>query len=84
MLIFSNDEEGYSEWMRENPQGFVLNRGMIHRASCLHLGERKDETPRTAFEKKVSKDMVDLITHVVAQGETLHFCGTCSPQEISN
>ena len=69
-VSFSNNEERYSAWIAENPNGFVFNhfggsyRGnnVIHFASCNSLKEGfGGGRRRTSYKKHVSNGLDELI-----------------------
>ena len=87
---FSNDEEGYSTWLSENPEGFVFNHfkgpdleyNILHRASCntLHRTDRRQEN-RTTVEKFVSVNLDALVACAdLKRGpDGWHRCKVCTP-----
>ena len=56
MLDFSDDDDGYLGWLRENPTGFVLNvrnnpganYTVLHRATCQTIACPRDDGAYTA------------------------------------
>ena len=57
---FVNDDQGYLEWINQNPSGYVLNTTqykaptymILHRAACRHISERKRSAPPGAFTER--------------------------------
>lgn len=88
MQRFVNDDAGYLRWLREHPNGFVLNTFphvtrsylVLHRASCRTIN-RPLEPGRLwthQYGKSCSDDRASLETWVLEElGVAVHPCGTC-------
>lgn len=68
MLEFSNDEDGYLQWIKSNPCGHVVNLDkagkdpdypLVHRASCHHLSRHANYTTNV-YMKVCSLDFNEL------------------------
>ena len=70
MQKFENNEDGYLQWVNENPLGFVVNSpkqpgtfpDMLHRADCQHIRtEQRTNYTTTDFKKVCSLDRQELV-----------------------
>ncbi|MEH6996644.1 hypothetical protein V7075_28745, partial [Neobacillus drentensis] len=89
ILTFSNDDEGYEEWHRENESGFVFNHyggtdaskdmNKLHQSDCRYLHRKQDEGKRTtAYPKICSSDLRELEAHLVQlRGSSWVYCKNC-------
>jgi hypothetical protein len=86
-LPFVDDEAGYLSWLRDHPQGYVLNTDrspraaylILHRATCRTISGRSDNW--THNYAKVCADTVSEL-EVWARAKTggfLTHCGICAP-----
>lgn len=69
MLQFRNDDAGYRQWLKDHPNGFVVNSERIpnpsylilHRATCYYIS---NDTTRnyttTSYIKTCSEDLAEL------------------------
>jgi len=83
---FLDDDDGFRSWTSRNPGGYVLNQRapgdfMLHKGSCMHLANERDNIQLSAKEKWCSVDKRDLIQHCFTQtGHPPVRCRTCNPQ----
>jgi hypothetical protein len=91
MEIFENDEQGYQNWLNENPDGFVLNarnppnRNYLyaHRAACRSINGNsctdKDWTKK--YIKICSGKLSELSAWTEEKfGYLPYFCRRCTPK----
>jgi hypothetical protein len=89
-VVFSDDENGYRNWLVEHPGGFVLNCDrtpkaaylVVHRASCgtINGTPTRGSTFTTAYLKVGADSIHDLDAWVRQRtGGTATRCGTCQP-----
>jgi hypothetical protein len=86
---FVDDEEGYLRWLRENPNGLVVNSNrvpvsnylMLHRASCSWINTPNNKNwTTTGYIKTCSTDSAALVEWARrVAGGTLKPCGSCKP-----
>ncbi len=86
---FHNQEEAYSKWLQDHPEGYVFNhfRGsndnnnILHRAKCKSLHLKHNEGRRTVYEKVCSTDLEELISCIptVRPEGGWRRCNTCDP-----
>jgi hypothetical protein len=86
-IEFSDDEQGYREWLSRNPDGFVVNQRWgtylrVHRSCCIHI--RQPEMKHTNSDAKSTKvcdgDLAILKTWVKARyGREPDPCRACKP-----
>ena len=71
VVIFQNDDTGYSNWLKNNPDGFVLNCDnppkpngyrMLHRATCKTIIPDGIRKWTHSYSKVCSLDKNELIT----------------------
>lgn len=93
MLDFSDDDDGYLGWVRDNPTGLVLNvrrnpganYTVLHRATCRSVTRPRDEGAYTAHGyRKVTADTVEELRRYTrslgrADGSFSGACGHCDP-----
>jgi hypothetical protein len=93
MLDFSDDDDGYLYWLRDNPTGFVLNvrckpganYTVLHRATCQSIARPRDDGAYTArgYRKIVAGSVQELSRYTRslgrADGSFSGACGHCSP-----
>jgi hypothetical protein len=57
---FEKDDEGYTEWRRLHPDGFVFNDNKLHRAKCRELDRKpqnaRSDDPFTTMYPKICAD----------------------------
>lgn len=95
VIEFTEDEEGYRQWVQENPSGFVIhttqtmnpNRMFIHRANCGHISSLD---PQYRFvgngNAKVCASDIERLKkwirlHGRPDGSFSRVCKTCKPIE---
>jgi hypothetical protein len=88
MVLFINEDEGYLEWIRSNPDGYVLNSycpprqgGLkLHCATCgtITTSERNHWTDH-GYCKTCSKDKDELHWWAQIIGGDLSPCRICNP-----
>lgn len=86
---FVNDDGGYLAWLRENPEGFVVNSQrlstsgylVLHRASCKQINTpNRANWTTTGYIKTCSKDVASLADWARREtGGDLMQCGICKP-----
>ncbi len=90
------NDQAYFDWMRENPNGFVLNTGrgenhsffMIHRSGCSHISpfSQYDDQAYTGkgWIKIVSDDVSEIIDYCKANKKKftgdIRICKSCRPE----
>lgn len=93
MFDFSDDDEGYRHWLRENRDGFVLNvrrnpganYTVLHRAGCQTIARQRDDGAYTArgYRKVVASTVDELRSYTRslgrADGSFSAACGHCDP-----
>jgi hypothetical protein len=89
IVQFVNDDEGYLNWLQENPQGLVVNSHrrplssylMLHRTSCKHIKPPAyTNFTTTDFIKTCSNEVAALAKWArVETGGQLKPCGICKP-----
>jgi hypothetical protein len=88
--LFENDDQGYRDWIRAHPRGFVLHvenlagrKMTMHRADCWHISEDfppPTTTTWTAKPKACSKEVRELREWARSRGvPNAPRCGTCDP-----
>lgn len=89
ILTFSNDDQGYEKWLKENENGFVFNHyggtnaskdmNKLHQSNCRYLHRKQDEGKRTtAYPKICSSDLRDLEAQVAQlRGKSWVYCKSC-------
>lgn len=86
---FHNQEEAYSKWLQDHPEGYVFNhfRGsngdnnILHRAWCKSLHLKHNEGRRTVIEKVCGTDLEKLISCIptVRPEGGWRRCTLCAP-----
>lgn len=88
MLTFDNDENGYLQWVADNPNGFVINApkrsgdfpDMLHRASCKSITtDLQTNYTTTTFKKICSIDRQELTDWGDRNSEDFRHCKQCNP-----
>ena len=93
MHEFSDDDVGYTNWIKDHPAGFVLNvrsapsqsYAVLHRTSCPSISRLRDDGAYTSRGyRKVTADTVDELRHYVRSldgndGSFSATCGLCVP-----
>lgn len=93
MHDFSDDDDGYLRWVRDDPAGFVLNvrhnprasYTVLHRASCRTITKQRDNGAYTArgYRKVVSNSVNELRGYTRslgrADGSFSGVCRHCNP-----
>lgn len=93
MLDFSDDDDGYMHWLRNNPNGFVLNvrqnpgasYTVLHRATCQFIAKPRDDGAYTArsYRKVVAGSIDELRSYTRSLGRVdgsfSGACGHCHP-----
>ena len=93
MLDFSDDDDGYLGWLRDNSTGFVLNvrqnpgakYTVLHRATCQTIARARDNGAYTArgYRKVVATTVDELRSYTRslgrADGSFSAACGHCDP-----
>ncbi len=98
MITFNNDEQGYLDYVRKNPRGYVLNVRkepdpeyvVLHRASCGSINSEKRPyggyTMRS-YRKICSTDMATLRQAAVREGRRdgsfSNHCKLCKPPNLT-
>lgn len=96
---FSDDEEGYSHWLTEHPEGFVINvkRGglvdemVLHRAACRRIGGGAGNTQGARIGERSTRvcslEVTSLSSWAERHGRVLapfsHECSQCRPLNVS-
>jgi hypothetical protein len=85
--VYQFDEDGYLDWHRSRPNGFLLNRfggknpafNVLHHSDCPFLWREVDEGSRTIVEKWCSESEEELRDHAnsVLGLEMWKHCGFC-------
>lgn len=89
MHKFSEDDVGYTGWIKDHPNGFVLNvrsapsqsYAVLHRTSCRSISRVRDNGAHTGRGyRKVTADTVDELRHYLRSldGDDGSFSATCS------
>jgi 5-methylcytosine-specific restriction protein A len=91
---FIDNDQGYLQWIKNNPTGFVLNTGpteastytMLHRSSCDHIAEYEGLTNTGSRSKVCSNDASELYDwcrdNRPAIGRFHSQCKSCTPQFV--
>jgi hypothetical protein len=90
----NDDDDGYLQWLAENPNGFVVNSNrrpvstylILHRASCkwINTSSRTNWTT-TGFIKTCSNDLTALTEWAEREvGGSLKSCRSCRPNPRSS
>jgi hypothetical protein len=83
MKTFHEAEQQFLEWIRKNPNGFIIscrsdNDMMLHRPSCHHFNF-SEPVKLTAHQKMCSSDKSELERWASKESKILKYCRTCSP-----
>jgi len=85
MVTFENNEDGYRQWVKDNPLGFVINTPksggylMLHRANCTFISSDKRTHYTTGDYKKIcSTDRQELVDWAKKSGN-IQYCSFCKP-----
>jgi hypothetical protein len=71
---FRNDDAGYRNWLRQHPEGFVLNierdahYGKLHAATCLGIFPDDDRAYTWSRDKVCSMDRRELERYAANKG----------------
>jgi hypothetical protein len=86
--VFEDDDNGYTDWIRTNPAGFVVNAQrnpkpdylILHRASCRTISPTPDKAWTRQYIKicSTSREQLENWARRKIHGE-LHPCGLCAP-----
>lgn len=88
VVEFREDDEGYLDWVRQNPEGFVINSGpqpgnavrILHRADCGTITGKPAKGGRWTYQyKKVcwpDRAGIDRWAQRT-EGGSLRLCGVC-------
>ena len=93
MEKFLDDDLGYLRWLKDHPDGFVVNieRGerpgyaVLHRATCTSISRPREDGAYTerSYRKAVSENLDDLRCYTKSIGRTdgslSKNCGRCQP-----
>jgi hypothetical protein len=93
MQEFTEDDAGYLGWLREHPDGFVVNVErnarpayvILHRASCRTISADRDDGAYTerGYRKVVTDNLDELRAFARSIGRTdgsfSKACGRCNP-----
>jgi len=93
MQEFADDDDGYARWIRDNPNGFVLNvrrnpgpnYTVLHRAACQTIARSRDDGAYTGrgYHKVVGGTVEELRRYTCslgrADGSFSGACGHCGP-----
>jgi hypothetical protein len=90
VVRFVDDEDGYVRWLREHPNGYVLNCDrepsdrylVLHETDCRTIsGEpSRGTTWTTAYAKVCASTQIDLVLWCQEiTGSRPDRCGTCEP-----
>lgn len=93
MHDFSDDDDGYLCWIKDNPTGFVLNvrhnpgaaYTVLHRSACQSISRPRDDGAYTARNyRKVVAGTVDELRNYTrslgrSDGSFSGACGHCDP-----
>lgn len=93
MQELSDDDDGYIGWLKNNPDGFVLNvqrnpsarYTVLHRARCWTISTMREDGAYTArgYCKVVAVSVDELRSYTRslgrADGSFSHVCGHCKP-----
>jgi hypothetical protein len=90
--LFEDDDQGFRDWLHNNPMGYVVNTPanisasslVLHRADCQHIDITRGKGSRAGtgrYVKACSDKMVDLETWAGSRtgNSDLERCGTCEP-----
>lgn len=88
MIAFDNNESGYLDWVKENPDAYVLNApktrtgypNRLHRANCktIQTPARTNYTT-TTYKKICSYNRETLEIWAKADPNGFDSCGLCKP-----
>lgn len=88
-----NDDDGYAVWLKDHPNGFVLNvrrnpgpgYTVLHRAHCQTIAKPRDDGAYTArsYGKVVAQGVDELRGYTRSLGQTdgsfSNVCSKCDP-----
>jgi 5-methylcytosine-specific restriction protein A len=97
MESFDNDDGGFMAWMKQNPDGFVINSGrtprsayaMYHKANCTHLSFLRPWQLQGGFTRQYikvcSNNLQELLTWRMQHRSRAQdiYCQTCAPCPIN-
>ena len=95
MHEFMDNDDDYSDWLKDHPSGFVLNvrrnpgasYTVLHRALCQTIAKQRDHGAYTGrgYRKVVAKTVVELRSYTRSLGRTdgsfSAVCSKCDPQD---
>ncbi len=93
MKRFYKNDQGYEDWCKYNPNGFVFNNfggnlknsnmNKIHNSNCAYLWRKIDRERRTTtYEKICSTDLKEIICFVNKErGTDWSYCNRCFPNK---
>lgn len=93
MTYFSDDDQAYTDWLTDHPNGFVVNVRrtaspsymVLHRAICRHIATERDDGAYTGrgYRKIVSTTLDDLRAYARSigrgDGSFSQTCRHCAP-----
>jgi hypothetical protein len=88
MEIFINDDEGYEQWFKAHPDGYVINAPraavgavalVLHTATCGHVTGTNLHYTSTTYYKICARDKAKLEVWAKTQPRALRACRTCAP-----
>ena len=91
VIKFENDDKGYEDWLKRNPNGYVINCPyslnpndmFLHKATCSFI--RSSSVKRSTWTcgqyiKICSNEKTELERWAREEiGGSVHYCGCCKP-----
>lgn len=77
--VYDRDDPGFERWLRENPEGYVLNcykTGKVHTALCKSYRSAGPYMTHTRA-KACSVSVDQLFRHATQEGYVVERCGRC-------
>ncbi|MGI4791652.1 MAG: hypothetical protein ACRYFS_22750 [Janthinobacterium lividum] len=87
MTPFLDNDEGYFDWLKAHPEGFVANSYrkptatylFLHRATCLHIQRWPSRRSTLDYQKVCAASEQALQNWAATVGGALTRCRTCQP-----
>jgi hypothetical protein len=90
---YRDDDEGYQDWMKRQPDGFVINIQRSHNSSDAHLHDADCWTLTDQLDRdvsltgpyvKVCGDTLEQVDEWTTEniGESIQLCGMCRDSDV--